>query len=55
MWPARSPTSTASGNEIAAVYAQCDSAHSPITSPAWMSSPPSRTSHSLIAVSKNAK
>ena len=54
MCAARKPTST-SGNASAAVYAQCDSAHSPITSPPWMSSPPSRTSQSLIAVSKNAK
>jgi hypothetical protein len=41
-----------SGKEIAALNAQCDSTHSPITAPAWMSSPPSVISQRLITVSK---
>ena len=39
--PTRSAASTVSGNATAARNWQCDSAHSPIASPAWMSSPPS--------------
>jgi hypothetical protein len=37
---------------IAPLYSQCDSAQTPITSPAWMSSPPSWISQALMAVSK---
>ena len=42
------------GKAIAARNVQCDSAQSPITSPEWMSSPPSSISQRLITVSKNA-
>jgi hypothetical protein len=50
--PTRSAACTVSGKTIAALKAQCDSAHSPMTAPAWMSSPPSRMSQALITVSK---
>ena len=52
--PTRSAACTVSGNAIAALNVQWDSAHSPITSPSWMSSPPSRIRYALITVSKNA-
>jgi hypothetical protein len=43
-----------SGKASGAWNAQWDSAHSPMTSPPWMSSPPSSISQALMTVSKKA-